>query len=151
MTERTESLTRQPISDGVVPGPAGNDVLSDALEVFRVTGAALMRGEFATPCAVDVPEVSTYAQFLHPGASRVMIVHIITKGSCWIEIEGAPRQVLGEGDVVGFPQGHAHRMGAGEGSEPVYITSLLPVPPWTELPVVRYGGAGAKRGCRARR
>lgn len=150
MTERTESLTRRtagdvpgPAGSDVVPGPAGNDVLSDALRVFRVTGAALMRGEFTAPCAVDVPEVASYAQLLHPGATRIMILHVITQGSCWIESGDGPRHELREGDVVSFPLGHAHRMGIGEGGASVYVTSLLPMPPWTELPVIRHGGGGA--------
>ncbi len=143
MTATPESLTERTFRDGVVPGPAGSDVLSDALRVFRVTGAALLRGEFTAPWAWDAPPASALAELLHPGATRVMLLHIVAEGSCWVEAEGLPRRTLPEGSIVGFPLGDAHRMGAGEGAECVPVASLFPPPPWTELPVLHHGENGA--------
>lgn len=140
MIKRTEALIEE---SEVVPGPAGNDVLSDALSVFRVTGAALLRGEFSEPSTVDVPGASAYARFLHPGVKTLMVLHIIAEGNCWMEVEGSPRQFLPKGAIVGFPQGGAHRLSVGGGAEPVNVSELLPSPPWTELPVLRHGGGGA--------
>jgi AraC-like DNA-binding protein len=134
--------TPYPDLDGVVPGPAGNDVLSDALRVFRVTGAALLRGEFKAPWAWDSPPASMIAAALHPGATRLMLMHIVTEGSCWVELDGMPRRPLPQGSIVGFPQGSAHRMGAGDGSRSVPVTDLMPSPPWTELPVLHHGEQG---------
>ena len=131
MTGAPDSLIETTFRDDFVPGPAGSDVLSDALRVFRVTGAALLRGEFNAPWAWDSPPASTVAAILHPGATRVMLMHIVAEGSCWVEIEGMPRRLLSEGSIVGFPLGGPHRMGAGDGAHCVPVTSLMPAPPWT--------------------
>lgn len=94
-----------PTSLPVVPGPNGTDVLSDALRLFSLHGAILVRGEFSAPWAFDAPDSSAAAAILHPGTHRLVIFHIIAQGSCWVEVDGAPRQRLSAGDVVVFPRG----------------------------------------------
>lgn len=143
MTAAPDFLIERTFPGEPAPGPAGSDVLSDALRVFRVTGAALLRGEFTAPWAWEAPPASAIAQMLHPGATRVMLLHIVAEGSCWIEAEGFPRRLLPEGAVVGFPLGHAHRMGAGSEARSIPVASLFPPAPWTELPVLRHGANGA--------
>lgn len=137
MTGRTDYLIGRPISDGAVPGPAGGDVLSDMLNVFRVTGAALLRAEMTAPIAADIPAAASLAQVLHPGAVRVVVMHIVAKGTCWVEAEGVPRRQLPEGSVIGFPRGDAHRLGVGDAVRPLPAAKLMPSLPWAELPVLR--------------
>ncbi len=141
MTETSDLLIEKPFVPDAIPGPSGTDALSDILRVFRVTGAALLRGEFKSPWGCHNPPASAVARLLHPGANRLIIFHIIAKGRCWVEVDGDERYMLEEGDVVGLPHGHAHRMGNGE-VELVPIDSLFPPPPWTELPVLTHGGTG---------
>jgi AraC family transcriptional regulator, alkane utilization regulator len=141
MTETLNFLIETPIFEQAVPGPNGTDVLSDVLRVFRVTGAALLRGEFSSPWAWETPPASTIANLLHPGATRLIIFHIVAEGSCWFEIDGEKRCMLAKGDIVGFPQGTAHRMGNGR-THLIPLASLLPPPPWHELPVLASGGGG---------
>jgi hypothetical protein len=143
MTETSDLLTETPIPGDAVPGPSGTDVLSDILRVFRVTGAALLRAEFDAPWGCEAPPASAIAELLHPGATRLIIFHIIAEGSCWVEVDGEERCMLREGDIVGFPHGHAHRMGAGE-VELIPFASLFPPSPWVELPVLTHGGNGAR-------
>jgi AraC-like DNA-binding protein len=143
MTKTPNFLMKTPILDEAVPGPGGTDVLSDILRVFRVTGAALLRGEFNSPWAWETPPASMIASLLHPGATRLIIFHIVAEGSCWLEVDGEERRVLAEGDIVGFPHGHAHRMGNGE-ADLVPLASLLPPSPWRELPVLMCGGNGER-------
>ncbi|GLQ53685.1 AraC family transcriptional regulator [Devosia nitrariae] len=142
MTETSDFLTEKPGIGEAVPGPSGTDVLSEILRVFRVTGAALLRAEFSAPWGCDNPPASAVASLLHPGATRLIIFHIVAEGTCWIEVDGEERRVLHEGDIVGLPHGHAHRMGSGE-VELVPIASLFPPAPWAELPVLIHGGDGA--------
>lgn len=142
MTETSDFLTEKPTVGKTVPGPSGTDVLSEVLRVFRVTGAAMMRAEFNAPWSCDTPTASAIADLLHPGATRLIIFHIVAEGSCWVEVDGEERCMLSEGDIVGFPHGHAHRMGSGE-VEPVPLASLFPPAPWAELPVLVHGGDGA--------
>lgn len=141
MIETSDFLTEMPFDEGTTPGPSGTDVLSDILRVFHVTGAALLRTEFNAPWSCDNPPADAVARLLHPGANRLIIFHIVAKGNCWVEIDGHERCMLHEGDIVGLPHGHAHRMGNGEVA-PVPIASLFPSPPWTTLPVLTHGGSG---------
>ncbi len=143
MTETPNLLTGTPFPGEAVPGPNGTDVLSDVLRVFRASGAALLRGDFRAPWSWVTPPATAIAAMLHGGASRLVIFHIVAEGSCWVEIPDGPRIELQQGDVVGFPHGQAHAMGAGKGAERVPIASLLPPHPWAELPVLSYGGHGA--------
>lgn len=142
MTETSDLLIEKPIVGEAVPGPSGSDVLSDILRVFRVTGAALLRAEFNAPWGCDNPPASAVARVLHPGATRLIIFHVVAEGNCWVEVDGHERCMLQEGDIVGFPHGHAHRMGNGQ-VELIPIASLFPPPPWRELPVLTHGGDGA--------
>lgn len=144
MTELPKSLIDLPIPAESVPGPEGTDVLSDVLSVFRASGASLLRGDFHEPWSWVAHPSSAIATLLHPGATRVVIFHVVAEGTCWVEIEGEPRRFLREGDVVGFPHGHAHKMGAGVSMQCVPIESLFPPRPWTALPVLRSGENGKR-------
>lgn len=131
-----------PFGDPASPEPAGLDVLSDVLRVFHTTGAALLRGEFAEPWAVDMPHGNDVAAVLHTKMTKVVMFHIVAEGGCWVDIEGEPRVWLGRGDMIGFPLGHQHIMGAGEGASAVRLGSLLPPPPWMDMPLVKLGTDG---------
>jgi AraC-like DNA-binding protein len=72
----------------------------------------------------------------------MIIFHIVAEGRCWLEADGEPRRWLDEGDMVAFPLGHSHRMGAGDVDAPVPIATLFPPQPWVELPILRHGGNG---------
>jgi AraC family transcriptional regulator, alkane utilization regulator len=143
MTETPSFPIETPFLAEAIPGPNGSDVLSDMLRVFRVTGAALLRGEFNLPWAWETPPASAIASLLHPGATRVIIFHIVADGSCWVEVGDDERRILRKGDIVGFPHGHAHRMGNGE-ADPLPLASLLPPSPWRKLPVLTCGGDGER-------
>ncbi|MHB1166875.1 MAG: AraC family transcriptional regulator [Candidatus Nanopelagicales bacterium] len=143
MTETPGLLTGMPFRAESSPDPAGLDVLSDVLRVFRVVGAALLRGEFTEPWALDMPRGGDVARMLHSNMTRIVMFHIVAEGGCWVEIEGRPKVWLGKGDMIGFPLGHQHVMGAGGGAAPVQLSTLLPPPPWTGMPIVRLGADGA--------
>ena len=143
MTQTPDLLMETPFFDDAAPGPSGIDVLSDILRVFHVTGAALLRGEFGAPWAWHAPPSSEIANLLHPGATQLIIFHIVAEGSCWVEVDGEERCMLRSGDIVGFPHGHAHRMGSGK-AELIPIASLFPALPWMDLPVVAHGGTGER-------
>lgn len=141
MIEMPGHLIAMPFPHDGAPGPSGTDLLSDVLQRFRVTGAALLRGEFTEPWTWQAPPGGALAEVLHHRVTRLAIFHIVTEGACWVETDGHERCWLGEGDIVGLPHGTAHRMGAGR-AETVPIGSLFPPPPWTDLPVLVHGGGG---------
>lgn len=86
------------------------DALSETLRVVRLVGAIFINARFTAPWCYQSPSADTAAPLLEPGAERVVIFHLITEGDCYVELGNEPPVRLTAGDVVVFPQGHAHRM-----------------------------------------
>ena len=86
------------------------DALSETLRVVRLVGAIFINARFTAPWCYFSPNADSAAPVLEPNAERVVIWHLITEGECFVEMEnGDPPLQLIAGDVVVFPQGHAHR------------------------------------------
>jgi hypothetical protein len=83
-----------------------------------------------------------FAAMMHPGAERLVLFHVIASGRCWVALPGGERYWASAGEVIVLPYGDEFLMGGVEAATPVHITSVVPMPPWTEMPVVRYGGGG---------
>ena len=119
------------------------DALSQVLKVVRLTGAIFIDAKFTAPWGYDSPQADAIAPVLEPGAERVVIFHVVTRGRCIAEMAGLHPLELEEGDVVVFPQGHAHRMASAPGVAPAKsrrtIEELLRRRPARIL----YGGGGA--------
>jgi len=95
------------------------DALSETLRVVRLVGAIFINARFTAPWCYLSPSADTAAPILEPGAERVVIFHLITEGECYVEMSEAAEPVrLTAGDVVIFPQGHAHRMCSSPGLPP---------------------------------
>jgi AraC-like DNA-binding protein len=87
------------------------DALSETLRVVRLIGAIFINARFTAPWCYFSPHADSAAPILEPNAERVVIWHLITEGECYVEMEnGDPPLKLTAGDVVVFPQGHAHKM-----------------------------------------
>jgi hypothetical protein len=84
------------------------------------------------------------APFLVPGAKSLVFFHVVTEGRCWAELEGQEPLMLDAGDVIALPYGDAHSMGNPQGETRTPISSLLPPPPWPELPTVSFGGGESR-------
>ncbi|MCB9606818.1 MAG: AraC family transcriptional regulator [Polyangiaceae bacterium] len=119
------------------------DLLSEFLSSIRLSGSIFFRAEFGAPWALSSPDSAQLAQALLPAARQMVLFHAIQAGECWVELEGRPQQPLSAGDVVLFPFGHAHSMGAGGAQKIESIAMLFPgPPPWTTPPRIAYGGEG---------
>lgn len=94
------------------------DALSETLRVVRLVGAIFINARFTAPWCYQSPHADQAAPFLEPGAERVVIFHLITEGTCFVEMGDAPPARLVAGDAVLFPQGHAHRMASEPGLPP---------------------------------
>ena len=124
--------------------PGGsNSLLRSALEQLRLEGAIFFRSELtdafefgSTPLAL--------ADTLHPGAERLMLFHIVARGSCWVAVADGTRHWAREGDVIVMPYGDEYTMGGATPAECVSILTLLESPPWEHLPVIRHGGGGER-------
>ena len=125
-------------------GPA-DDVLSQVLRTIRLSGSLqfcfMPSGAWQTDTA---PAMGALA----PNASSAIPFHIVVEGGCWLKMDGID-MALAAGDVVAFPFGTGHQLGAGSGGITVTPTRDLPPRPWRDIPVMRYGEgpAGARLLC----
>lgn len=119
-------------------GLPAEDVLSDLLRNVRLSGAVqfcfMPTGNWETDAA---PSLAGMAD----GSSRAIPFHIVVEGTCWLRMDGS-ETALGAGDIVAFPFGTGHQLGAGSGGRLVTPVRDLPPKPWRDLPVLRYGDGG---------
>ena len=117
------------------------DVLSDVLRAVHLTGAVYFEFNVSPPWAFKAPPSREIAAKVMPGAQRVIEYHLIARGSGWGNVDGQSPIRLQEGDLLVFPQGHAHVLCSAPELTATLDMSLY-TPPFTQLPVV-YERAGA--------
>ena len=118
------------------------DALSETLRVVRLVGAIFINGRFTAPWCYQSPRADTVAPFLEPGAEQIVIFHLITEGECYVVMENETPMRLTAGDVIVFPQGHAHQMSSQPGIPPAKGGRLEDV--LARRPrQLAYGGGGA--------
>ncbi|OWV77117.1 AraC family transcriptional regulator [Rhizobium sp. R339] len=126
-----EALSENP---GVM-GVARDDVLSALLANIRLSGSLqfcfMPTGDWQTDAAPSLAALSARA-------SGTMPFHIVVAGRCWLKVEAEVTD-LEAGDVLVFPFGTGHQLGAGRDGMLVLPTRDLPQKPWREIPVLRYG------------
>lgn len=116
-------------------------LLQSALEQLRLEGAIFFRSELTEGFAFEsTPQ--QLADALHAGAERIILFHIVARGSCWVAGDDGVRHWADEGEVIVVPYGDRHVIGGVSPSECVPITSLLDPLPWGHLPTLRFGGGG---------
>ena len=117
--------------------------LEQALNGLQLDGAIFFRSEFTEAWSFSSPAaVGEFVQVVEPQAERLIMFHIVAKGSCWVAGPDGERHWASEGDVIVLPYGDEYEMGGTASATSVPIFSLLAPPPWTTLPVLRHGGDG---------
>jgi AraC-like DNA-binding protein len=83
------------------------DVLSDVLRAVRLTGAVFYDVEATAPFAAESPRTEAIAERVMAGSGQVIAFHVVTSGSCWMELIGPsePAIELEAGEIVIFPEG----------------------------------------------
>lgn len=84
-----------PIDDPWVPV----DPLGEALHFLHMNGVIYTRSECTAPWAIALPAFPNCLMF-----------HVVTSGSCWLEIDGADAQQLQPGDFALVPHGEGHQI-----------------------------------------
>jgi AraC-like DNA-binding protein len=130
-----------------LPTPPGEtaphlDVLSEVLRTVRLTGATFFSAEFRAPWGFTSPPIDTVAKTLQDPDAHLVLFHLVLEGRATARVEGAPDITLEAGDIVAFPQGHAHRVWQGRPGRwydtgPAVRRALA-----GELQVTRTGGVG---------
>ncbi len=118
--------------------------LNEALERLRLEGAIFMRTEYTERWALGDSGGPLFAGMMHPGAERLILFHVVASGRCWVSLPDGERYWASGGEVIVLPYGDVFVMGGVEPTETVSIMSVVPPPPWTGIPVLRYGGGGPR-------
>jgi AraC-like DNA-binding protein len=121
--------------------PPDRDVLSDLLRSVRLSGSLqfcfMPEGDWETGAA---PALGKLAK---GGSSGVIPFHILVQGECWMKMDGRHWDLVA-GDVLAFPFGTGHQLGAGKGGRLIAPIADLPPKPWRDMPILRYAGEGRK-------
>jgi AraC-like DNA-binding protein len=119
------------------------DVLTDVLRTVRLRSHVYGRIELTAPWG------------LRFGAGEAPVFHIVSRGSCWLELEGAGdggdgrtgegdhAVPLAGGDFVFLPQGHPHALRDALKTPALPVEELVPCTKESAGTVHRLGGGGA--------
>ena len=116
--------------------------LQSALERLRLEGAVFLRAEYREPWAYESLTAGETAKILRPDSDRVILFHVVASGACWVAVDDGDKHWARRGDVIVLPYGDQHRMGGVQDAGLVSISTFLQMPPWRQMPVIRYGAGG---------
>ena len=116
--------------------------LETALEGLRLEGAIFLRAEYCEPWAYESLSGPATAAILRPGTDRLVLLHVVASGTCWVQVDGHEKHWATAGDVIVLPYGDQHRMGGVAESESVPLMSIMEAPPWSRMPLIRHGSDG---------
>ncbi len=68
----------------------------------------LFHVEAATPWISWAPDTDSFRRLVLPAAQHLISFHIVTQGTCWAGMTGAPPERLETGDVLVVPHGDAY-------------------------------------------
>ena len=117
-------------------------MLQEALQRLRLEGAVFLRAEYREPWAYESCTASETAKILRPDTDRVILFHVVASGTCWVAVGDGDKHWATRGDVIVIPYGDQHTMGGIRDAEQVGMETILPMPPWQQLPVIRHGETG---------
>ncbi|HMF63616.1 MAG TPA: AraC family transcriptional regulator [Edaphobacter sp.] len=73
------------------------DPVGEALHFLRMSGTFYCRSEFGAPWALALPPMQS-----------CLMLHVVTAGRCFLELQGTPSRLLQSGDLVLVPHGEGH-------------------------------------------
>lgn len=107
------------------------DALTEVLRAVQLHSTVHCRSEFSAPWGVQIDRTD-YASF-----------HVITRGNCWLEIEGDNVPIsLASGDLIVLPTGAAHTLRDALDSPIASLAELLVQRPCQGQLTLNYGGGG---------
>ncbi len=116
--------------------------LRDGLKCLQLSGSFFIRVELSAPWAYASPEAEHMEFVLKPGGRRIILFHIFTRGRARLELQGGGGCDIDAGDIIILPFANKHFVGYPDTSDPIDINKALPPQPWTQLPIVGFGGGG---------
>lgn len=111
---------------------ASVDPLGEALHFLRMSGAFYCRSEFTAPWGLALPAMP-----------QCLMLHVVTAGDCWLEIDGRAPLRLHPFDLVLVPHGHGHVLASAPGTGAAGLFDLPRDYAGDRYEVIRHGGGGA--------
>lgn len=108
------------------------DPLGEALHFLRMSGTFYCRSEFTEPWALALPPMA-----------NLLMLHVLTAGRCWLEVEGTPRRLLQPGDLALVPHGQGHLLASEPGMEGSKLFETPRELVSERYEILRLGGGGA--------
>ena len=112
--------------------PTASDPLAETLHLLRLTGTLYCRADLSAPWGIDLPPLE-----------GCMMLHVVTAGRCWLDIDGDETRLLEQGSLALVPHGAGHvlRSDPAALAEPLFD---IPVEQVSErYEIMRHGGGGA--------
>ena len=98
---------------------------------MRLKGSIFLNAQFREPWGMDVPQ------------GQLGILHVITRGSCWLTIPGTHKPIsLNQGDVLLLPRGLAHSLGNNRTGQTIPADQILAMGSGLHNGPLRFGGKG---------
>ena len=116
--------------------PHGTDVLADVLDSLKLRGRFFCRCELSAPWALGFGE-GFFSHF-----------HVITSGSCWLQLQdGSAPVTLEEGDLVlVIPRGAGYQLSDDLQTPPIPLAELIGNSQGGLRAVIRHGAGGRETG-----
>ena len=119
------------------------DAFSEVLSGVRLKGAMFFSAEFSAPWRLSTPHCRLLEPALAPGAPHIVVYHFVVEGTARARVEDGPDVELSPGDIVMFPHGDPHHLGAGQRTPPLENAVLLQRIAAGDLSPMQAGGGGA--------
>jgi AraC-like DNA-binding protein len=112
--------------------PTVVDPLGEALHFLRMSGIFYSRSEFTAPWALAMPPMRGF-----------LMLHVVTSGQCWLEVEGIPNRLLQTGDLALVPRGEGHQIASEPGKKGANLFKIPRDQVSERYEILRLGGGGA--------
>lgn len=103
------TVAPNPLPETPAPTPSF-DVLSDVLDVVRMSGAVFFRADMAGLWAARSVPGSELARTLFPTARQLLLFHVMESGRTWVALDDAEPISCEAGDIVVLPYGDEHTL-----------------------------------------
>jgi len=108
------------------------DPLGEALHFLRLSGTFYCRSEFSAPWGLALPPMPTY-----------LMLHVVTAGECWLEVDSVQPRLLRPGDLALVPHGQGHKLLSEPGAPAPMLFDLPRESVSERYEILRCGGGGA--------
>lgn len=108
------------------------DPLGEVLHLLRMSGTFYCRCEFSAPWGLVLPSFPSS-----------LMIHVVTSGSCWLDVVGAEPSLLRPGDLALVPHGEGHRLASALDVPGARLFDLSREYLSERYEVIQHGGGGA--------